>query len=70
MKTDVENVIGGDGNDALLGGAAANVLTGGPGQDSLDGDTGNDRSTAAPAPTVHRRRGHRHGHLREPRARP
>ncbi|HEX5620620.1 MAG TPA: calcium-binding protein [Solirubrobacteraceae bacterium] len=42
VKTDVENVIGGDGNDALVGSSAVNVLTGGPGQDSLDGDTGND----------------------------
>ena len=42
VKTDVESVIGGDGNDALVGSSAANVLSGGPGQDSLDGDTGND----------------------------
>ena len=42
VKTDVENVTGGSGNDALLGGAPANVLSGGPGHDSLDGEAGND----------------------------
>jgi Ca2+-binding RTX toxin-like protein len=42
VKTDVENVTGGSGNDALIGGSAANVLSGGPGHDSLDGDAAND----------------------------
>jgi Ca2+-binding RTX toxin-like protein len=42
VKTDVENVTGGSGNDALIGTTTANVLAGGPGADSLDGDTGND----------------------------
>jgi Ca2+-binding RTX toxin-like protein len=42
VKTDVENVDGGGGNDVLIGGTANNVLTGGAGHDSLDGDAGND----------------------------
>ena len=42
IKTDVENVTGGSGNDALLGGAPANVLVGGGGEDSLDGEAAND----------------------------
>jgi Ca2+-binding RTX toxin-like protein len=42
VKTDVENAIGGSGNDTMLGGAAANVLSGGPGHDSIDGEAGND----------------------------
>jgi Ca2+-binding RTX toxin-like protein len=42
IKTDVENVTGGSGNDALVGGSVANVLIGGPGHDSLDGDAAND----------------------------
>src|SRR4029079_13156029 len=40
--TAMENVIGGDGNDTILGGAPANVLVGGPGLDSLDGEAAND----------------------------
>jgi Ca2+-binding RTX toxin-like protein len=42
VKTDVENVTGGSGNDALIGFTTANLLTGGPGHDTLDGDAGND----------------------------
>jgi Ca2+-binding RTX toxin-like protein len=42
VKTDVENVTAGSGNDALIGGTAANVLSGGAGHDSLDGDAAND----------------------------
>jgi Ca2+-binding RTX toxin-like protein len=42
VKTDVENVVGGSGNDALVGGSAVNLLVGGAGSDSLDGDAGND----------------------------
>ena len=42
---DVENVIGGSGNDSLTGGDAANVLTGGSGNDDLDG--GADADTLA-----------------------
>ncbi len=42
VKVDMENVIGGFGNDILLGGAPINVLTGGPGRDSLDGEAAND----------------------------
>ncbi|HWM10313.1 MAG TPA: calcium-binding protein [Solirubrobacteraceae bacterium] len=42
VKTDVENAIGGAGNDTMLGGALANVLWGGDGHDSIDGEAGND----------------------------
>ena len=42
VMTDVENVIGGKGNDDLGGSAAANVLQGGPGNDDLAGGDGND----------------------------
>jgi Ca2+-binding RTX toxin-like protein len=42
VKTDVENAIGGSGNDTMLGGALANVLIGGAGHDSIDGEGGND----------------------------
>ena len=38
----IENLIGGSGNDILTGDSADNVLTGGAGNDSLDGGTGND----------------------------
>ena len=42
VKTDVENVVGGDGNNTMLGGTPVNVLSGGPGRDSLDGEAAND----------------------------
>jgi Ca2+-binding RTX toxin-like protein len=38
----IENAIGSDGNDLLLGNALANRLDGGNGADSLFGDAGND----------------------------
>jgi len=42
VRTDVENVIGGRGNDVLIGSAAANRLSGGGGTDQLFGLLGND----------------------------
>lgn len=42
VKTDVENVIGGAGNDTITGSALANVLTGGDGDDTLNGGAGDD----------------------------
>ena len=42
LSGNFENVIGGSGNDEILGNAAANNLRGGIGNDSLDGDSGND----------------------------
>lgn len=39
---DLENIIGGLGNDILTGNSLANHLTGGAGDDLLSGDTGND----------------------------
>jgi len=39
---DVENLIGGKGNDDLSGSAGPNVLQGGPGNDDLSGGDGND----------------------------
>jgi Ca2+-binding RTX toxin-like protein len=42
VKTDVEDIIGGSGNDTLTGSASDNVLTGGAGNDTLYGLAGND----------------------------
>ena len=42
VRSDIENVVGSDGNDALTGSAAANVLDGAKGNDSLDGGAGAD----------------------------
>ncbi|MBP2636171.1 MAG: peptidase and matrixin and adamalysin [Firmicutes bacterium] len=39
---DFENIIGGSGNDTLVGNALANRLVGGAGSDTLDGGAGND----------------------------
>src|SRR5205823_2648962 len=41
--SNLENVIGGAGNDILVGNAVANGLTGGPGRDLLIGGAGADR---------------------------
>ena len=38
----VENIVGGNGNDVLTGDAQANTLTGGAGKDTLDGGAGID----------------------------
>jgi|GEM_PF-6524554 len=38
----IENVIGGDGNDSLTGDAADNLFRGGDGKDSIDGGAGSD----------------------------
>lgn len=42
LKVDVENVIGGGGDDTITGSASANVLTGGAGNDVLNGGAGDD----------------------------
>jgi cysteine-rich repeat protein len=42
VKNDVENVIGGSGDDTIVGSAANNRLTGGPGADTLTGGAGDD----------------------------
>jgi Ca2+-binding RTX toxin-like protein len=42
IADDVENVLGGPGNDNLTGDSLANVLTGGPGQDTLTSLGGDD----------------------------
>lgn len=38
----IENIIGGAGNDTIVGGSAANVFTGNAGNDSLNGGGGSD----------------------------
>ncbi len=38
----IENAIGGDGNDKLVGNSLANRLTGGLGQDGIEGNSGDD----------------------------
>ena len=42
LKTDIENVVGGDGDDTITGSAFDNVLTGGDGDDVLNGGAGDD----------------------------
>ena len=43
VQLDVENVIGGAGDDFLVGNPNRNVLQGGDGEDTLDGQDGDDR---------------------------
>jgi Ca2+-binding RTX toxin-like protein len=45
---DVEGVVGGRGNDRIVGSRLANVLRGGAGKDVLDGGAGNDRLFGGP----------------------
>jgi Ca2+-binding RTX toxin-like protein len=45
----IENVIGGSGNDSLLGSGGDNVLEGGLGDDTLNGEGGNDTASYASA---------------------
>lgn len=47
VKADIEDLIGGDGNDTLTGSAGNNELTGGDGDDVLNGGAGNDTFVAA-----------------------
>jgi len=42
VQVDVENVIGGSGNDVLVGSASDNNLAGGAGNDTVSGGLGND----------------------------
>jgi hypothetical protein len=42
IKTDVENVIGGSGNDTITGSSGANTISGGSGRDNISGESGND----------------------------
>jgi Ca2+-binding RTX toxin-like protein len=42
IKSTIEVVLGGDGNDIIIGGAANDELHGGPGEDVLKGGAGND----------------------------
>jgi Ca2+-binding RTX toxin-like protein len=42
VRSDVERVIGGRGNDRIIGNGAANVFSGGEGNDTLEGGGGND----------------------------
>ena len=42
LKSDIENVVGGAGDDTITGSAFANVLDGGAGDDVLDGGAGDD----------------------------
>lgn len=47
VKADIEDLVGGDGNDTLTGSAGNNELTGGLGDDILNGGAGNDTFVAA-----------------------
>ncbi len=42
LAEDLENLVGGSGNDTLVGNSLDNVLTGGPGTDTLNGGDGTD----------------------------
>ena len=42
IKSDVENITGGSGNDKITGGSAANTISGGGGNDTIKGGSGND----------------------------
>jgi len=48
VRSDVENVIGGAGNDLIIGSSAANFLRGGAGNDTLRGGAGNDTLDGGP----------------------
>ena len=43
IKTDVENITGGSGNDTITGSSVANTITGGSGNDTINGGDGNDK---------------------------
>lgn len=43
VRSDVENVVGGKGNDTIRGTDAANILRGGPGDDDITGYGGQDQ---------------------------
>lgn len=42
IKTDVEDITGGSGNDTITGSSVANTITGGSGSDTINGASGND----------------------------
>ena len=42
IKSDVENITGGKGNDAITGSSGVNVISGGTGTDTINGGAGND----------------------------
>ena len=48
VRSDVENVTGGSGDDRLVGSAGANDLIGGPGDDVIDGGAGPDIMAGGP----------------------
>ena len=48
ILNDVENLIGGSGNDLLIGSTFANKLSGGAGNDTLKGGKGNDTLVGGP----------------------
>jgi Ca2+-binding RTX toxin-like protein len=43
IKSDVENITGGSGNDIITGSSAANTISGGGGNDTIAGGAGNDK---------------------------
>lgn len=48
IKTDVENITGGSGNDTITGSSAANTIIGGSGNDTINGGDGDDFIEAGP----------------------
>jgi Ca2+-binding RTX toxin-like protein len=43
IKSDVENITGGKGNDTITGSSGVNVISGGAGNDTISGGAGNDQ---------------------------
>jgi uncharacterized delta-60 repeat protein len=48
VNTDIENVIGGDGNDSIMGSDGDNRIDGGAGNDGINGGNGNDTIHGGP----------------------
>ena len=48
VNADIENIIGGQGNDSLVGSARTNIIIGGNGADSIHGGAGTDTVSYAP----------------------
>ena len=57
VGTDVEDAVGGAGDDTMTGSTAENDLTGGPGADAIDGGSGDDTLTGGSGDDRSDRRG-------------
>jgi Ca2+-binding RTX toxin-like protein len=48
VRDDIETILGGSGNDRLIGGPSANLIRGGSGNDTIYGGAGNDSLDGGP----------------------